>query len=185
MTLKEKILTFINEMNYVNNEHVLDILFYGSYLTGFNSSESGIHLHIIFDNSDLYHLISGNKIIDGTRIEYFEKPILDIYLTIENDYLNQNNSSLIIFGKSKIIYERDTQLRELQQYIINKFKTPLPPLSDDEAKEKVAIINNRMEKLEKYAITDDPYFEHLYHLTIDKIRRFYHKLTGISIYGNF
>ena len=179
MTINEKILTFLNEMDYINNEHCLGVLFYGSYLTGLNTAESDIDLHIIFDDHDSNHLIRGNKIIDGTRIEYFEKPIGDIYLTIEEDYQNQNNASLTIFGKSKIIYERGTQLQQLQQYTLNKFKAPLPPLGENEAKEQVSIINNRMEKLEKYAIKDHPYFDHLYHLTVDKIRRFYHNLMGI------
>lgn len=179
MTINEKILTFINDMNYLNNEHVLGVLFYGSFLTGFNTPESDIDLHIIFDDYNPNHLIRGNKIIDGTRIEYFEKPIGDIYLSIEDDYQNQNNASLTIFGKSRIIYEKDTQIRELQQYTINKFMKPLPPLSENEAKEQVSIINNRMEKLKKYALEDNPYFEHLYHLTIDKVRRFYHNLMGM------
>ena len=137
MTIDEKILTFINEMGYLNNEHVLGVLFYGSYLTGVNTANSDIDLHIILDNEDPNHLIRGNKIIDGTRIEYFEKPIEDIYQTIEEDYNSQNNASLFIFGKSKIIYARDEQLSQLQAYAINKFSTPLPPLSDDEAKEQV------------------------------------------------
>ena len=99
MTIEEKILTFINEMGYLNNEHVLGILFYGSYLTGVNTTNSDIDLHIIFDNDEPTHLIRGNKIIDGTRIEYFEKPIEDIYQTIDEDYNSQNNASLTIFGK--------------------------------------------------------------------------------------
>lgn len=179
MTINEKILAFINNMNYFNNKHVLGVLFYGSFLTGFNTDKSDIDLHIIYDDSDPNHLIRGNQIVDGTRIEYFEKPLGDVYLTIENDFQNQNNASLIIFGKSKIIYERENKLTELQQYVINKFKEPLPPLSEEDAKEQVSIINNRMEKLEKYARDDDPYFEHLYHLTLDKIRRFYHNLIGM------
>ena len=122
MMVEEKILTFINEMGYLNNEHVLGILFYGSFLTGFNTDKSDIDLHIIFDDSDPTHLIRGNKIIDETRIEYFEKPLGDILLTIEEDYENQNNASVSIFGKSKIIYEKDKQLKNLQNYVLNKFK---------------------------------------------------------------
>lgn len=179
MTIDEKILSFIEKMGYLNNEHVLGILFYGSYLTGVNTITSDIDLHVIFDNEDPEHLIRGNKIIDGTRIEYFEKPIEDIYQTIEEDYNTQNNASLSIFGKSKIVYAKDEQLKQLQTYTVNKFKSPLPPLSDNEAKEQVSIINNRMERLKALAANDDPYFEHLYHLTIDKIRRFYHNLMGI------
>ena len=179
MTIYEKISKFINEMDYLNNEHVLGVLFYGSFLTGFNTLESDIDLHVIFDDDDPNHLIRGNKIIDKTRIEYFEKPIGDILLTIEEDYQTQNNASLSIFGKSKIIYEKDSRLTKLQQYVLDRFKDPLPPLSENEAKEQVSIINNRMEKLGKYATENNPYFEHLYHLTIDKIRRFYHNLMGI------
>ncbi len=167
-------------MGYLNNEHVLGVFFYGSYLTGLNTDNSDIDLHIIFDNEEPNHLIRGNKIVDGTRIEYFEKPIDDIYQTINEDYINQNNATLTIFGTSKIIYAKDNQLKQLQEYVINKFSNPLPPLTDDEAKEQVSILNNRMEKLEKYAETINPYFEHLYHLTIDKIRKFYHKNIGIS-----
>lgn len=178
MSVEEKILEFIAEMDYLNNEHVLGILFYGSYLTGFNTSNSDIDLHVIFDDDDKEHLIRGNKIIDGTRIEYFEKPLSDIYLTIDSDYQNQNNAAVTIFGNSKIVYEKNDDLSKLQQYVMAKFKSPLPPLSVDEAKEQVSIINNRMEKLENYAASNNPYFRHLYHLTVDKIRRFYHSIMG-------
>ena len=50
MTIEDKILTFIDNMGYLNNRHVLGILFYGSYLTGLNTDNSDIDLHIIFDN---------------------------------------------------------------------------------------------------------------------------------------
>jgi len=165
--VNQTIKKFINEMKYLENEHVLGIFFYGSYLTGYNTKNSDIDLHVIFDNYDPKHLIRGNHLINGIKIEYFEKPIGDIYLSIENGYLNQNNACYSLFGKGKIVFERNNKLSTLQQYAINRFATPLPPLSDDEAKEQVAIINNRMERLETFAMDNDPRFEHLYHLTID------------------
>lgn len=137
-------------------------------------------MHIIFDNEEPNHLIRGNKIIDGTKIEYFEKPIKDIYLEIENGYLNQDNVSFAIIGKGTIVFEIDNKLSLIQQYAINRFSTPMPCLSEEDSREQVSIINNRMEKLEKFAINNDPRFEHLSHLTIDKIRKFYHKNIGIS-----
>lgn len=167
-------------MGYLNNEHVLGVFFYGSYLTGLNTDNSDIDLHIIFDNEEPNHLIRGNKIIDGTKIEYFEKPIKDIYLEIENGYLNQNNASFAIIGKGTIVFEIDNKLSLIQQYAINRFSTSMPCLSEEDSREQVSIINNRMEKLEKFAINNDPRFEHLSHLTIDKIRKFYHKNIGIS-----
>ena len=133
MTIDEKIMTFIKNMGYMDNEHVLGVLFYGSYLSGFNTKNSDIDLHVIFDNSDLEHLIRGNTYVDGTRIEYFEKTIDSIYDGIEEDYNCQNNAPLTIFGTSRIIYAKDDTLRKLQEYVIDKFSKPMPPLSFDEA----------------------------------------------------
>lgn len=170
----KKILKFVKEMGYLNNKHCLGVFVYGSSLTGFNTSCSDIDLHVIFDNEE------PNRLIRGTKIEYFEKPIRDIYLSIENGYLNQNNACYSLFGKGTIVFERDNKLKVLQQYAIDRFSTPMPSLNEEDAKEQVSIINNRIEKLEKYASDDDPKFDHLYHLTIDKIRKFYHKFIGIS-----
>ena len=173
------ILKFITKMDYLNNKHVLGCFFYGSYLTGYNNSYSDIDLHIIFDNDDPKHLIRGNEYIDGVRIEYFEKPIDDLYLTVDNDFNNQNNALLSIVGTSRIIFDKTGELYKLQQYTLNKFSNPLPPLDEEDAKEMVSIINNRMEKLEKAANEKSPYFYHLYHVTLKKIREFYHKLNGM------
>lgn len=169
---------FINEMNYLENEHVLGMFFYGSYVTGYNTKDSDIDLHVIFDNSDPAHIIRGNHLIDGFRIEYFEKPICDIYLSIENNFQNQNNAMLSIIGTSKIIFDKNGSLKELQLYTLNKYSNPLPPLDSNTAREYVSILYNRMEKLQKAAYENSPYFYHLYYLTIEKIRKFYHKLNG-------
>lgn len=171
---------FIKEMNYLENEHVLGVFFYGSYLTGFNNSNSDIDLHVIYDNSNPKHLIRGNKYIDGIKIEYFEKPIKDLYLSVDNDFENQNNAFLSIIGTSKIIFDKNGELKKLQDYTLEKFSDPLPPLDIESSREYVSILENRMEKLNKLAKEDSPYFYHLYHLTIEKIRKFYHKLNGLT-----
>lgn len=176
--VNQTIKKFINEMKYLENEHVLGIFFYGSYLTGYNTKNSDIDLHVIFDNYDPKHLIRGNHLINGIKIEYFEKPIGDIYLSIENDFQNQNNALLSIIGTSRIIFDRNGELKKLQLHTFNKFSNPLPPLDSDSAREYVSILNNRMEKLQKAALENNPYFYHLYHITIEKIRKFYHKLNG-------
>ncbi len=178
--IEEIIHEFINEMHYLENEHVLGVFFYGSYQLGCANEKSDIDLHIIFDDDAPNHLIRGNHFIKGKRIEYFEKPLKDIYLTINNDYENQNNAMLSIVGTSEIIYQRGTSLTDLQDYALDKFIDGLPPLDSNSAKELVSILNNRMEKLGTLAIQGSPYFIHLYHLTIEKIRKFYHKLIGSS-----
>ena len=170
---------FITNMKYLENKHVLGIFFYGSFLTGYNNKNSDIDLHVIFDDSDPKHLIRGSQYIEDIRIEYFEKPLNDLYLSIDNDYQNQNNALLSIIGTSKIIFDKTGALKELQEYALNKFSNPLPPLENEDAREYVSILNNRMEKLRKAAEDDSPYFFHLYHLTLEKIRKFYHRLNGL------
>lgn len=170
---------FIMNMNYLENEHVLGVFFYGSFLTGYNHKNSDIDLHIIFDNSDPKHLVRGSQYVNGFRIEYFEKPIGDLYLSIENDYQNQNNALLSIIGTSKIILDKTGELKTLQECTLDKFQDPLPSLDAEEAKEYVSILTNRMEKLRQLEEKDDPYFFQLYHLTIEKIRKFYHRLKGL------
>ena len=179
MTVYEIIQEFIKKNNYIQDEHVLGILFYGSYQYGLNNPNSDIDLHIVFDDSIPNHLIRGNSFINDVRIEYFEKTISEIYDTIEDEYSTQNNASESIIGNAEIIYEKDNSMHALQKYVKSKFANGLPKLTDDEAKEQIAIINNRMEKLKKYAEENNCFFEHLYHLTIEKIRRFYHNLNGM------
>lgn len=179
MTVHEIIQEFIKKNKYLQDEHVLGILFYGSYKYGLNNQNSDIDLHIIYDASNPNHLIRGNIFINGTRIEYFEKTIEEIYSEVEDGYANQDNATESIIGKSEIIYEKDSSMRDLQAYVLNKFKNGLPHLTENEAEEQVSIINNRMNKLKKYAEEDSYFFEHLYHLTIEKIRRFYHNLNGM------
>ncbi len=177
--VNEVIKIFIQKMKYLENEHALGCFFYGSFLTGYNNSNSDIDLHIIFDNSDSKHLIRGNMHINGVRIEYFEKPINDLYLSINNDYNNQNNALLSIVGTSKIIFDKTGDLQKLQKYACSTFSKPLPPLDSEEAREYVSILSNRMEKVEKTFRDNSPYFNHLYHLTLEKIRKFYHRLNGM------
>lgn len=179
MSVYETIQDFLKAKNYLQDEHILGVLFYGSYKHGLNNQNSDIDLHIIYDDSDPEHLIRGNTFINGIRIEYFEKTISEIYNNVEEGYMTQDNATESIIGKSEIIYEKDNSMHNLQEYVVAKFKNGLPPLTEDEAKEQVAIINNRMEKLKKYAEEDSYFFEHLYHLTIEKIRRFYHNLNGM------
>lgn len=179
MTVHEIIQEFIKKNKYLQDEHVQGILFYGSYKYGLNNQNSDIDLHIIYDDSNSNHLIRGNTFIDETRIEYFEKTINEIYNEVEDGYANQDNATESIIGNSEIIYEKDNSMQNLQAYVLNKFKNGLPGLTENEAKEQVSIINNRMEKLEKYAKENNQFFEHLYHLTIEKIRRFYHNLNGM------
>lgn len=56
---------------------------------------------------------------------------------------------LSIVGTAKIIFDKTGDLKNLQDYALEKFSKPLPTLDGEDAKEYVSIINNGMEKLDK------------------------------------
>lgn len=175
---EEALYKFIEKMEYLDNQHVTGIVLYGSYLTGYSNSKSDIDVNIIMDNSHPVQIIRGSDIVDGYRIEYFEKPISDLYASAKNDFNRQCNALLSIIGRGKIIYDRTGNVKELQNHIINMFEKPLPGLSKHDAQERVSIINNRMEKVEAFYANDNIMFERIYYLTVEKIMKFYHQLTG-------
>lgn len=170
---------FINEMNYLSNSHVIGIVIYGSYITGYNNKKSDIDLHIIknYNDSNIYR---GVSTVDGFKIEYFEKPISDIYLSIEKDFLTNENAYLSIIGHGKIIFDSYDRIHDLQKYILKKYSQSLPPLSGDDAKEMAVIIDNRMEKLRLMAESNMPEFNFNYYLVIEKIRKFYSRICGCA-----
>ncbi len=178
------VIKFMNEMNYIENEHFLGIIVYGSSLTGFNTKNSDIDLHIIFDNYNPNRMFRGKRLIEiadtKIKIEYFEKPIDEEYLMAENEFLHQDNAALSILGKGSIVYAKDNSVIKLQKYVLHRFRSQLPPLSINETKEQISIINNKIQKLENLLLDDSPYFYHFYHIVLEKIRETYHKILGIS-----
>ncbi len=168
---------FIDNMNYKNNSHFLGVYFYGSCLTGFNNSSSDIDLHIIFDDSDLNHIFRGVSYIDGIKIEYFEKCISDVYLSVKNDIKECNWSWYSMIGKSYIICDKNDELKKLQEYTVSTYKN-ISGLDEEDILEYVSIINNRMDKLKKCLDEDSFNFYSLFYITVEKVRRFYHSIHG-------
>lgn len=175
---------FMTEMNYMDDEHFLGIIVYGSSLTGFNNAQSDIDLHVIFDNTYPDRLFRGKKLIISNdvqiQIEYFEKPINEEYLMAEYEFLHQDNAALSIIGRGAILYAKDSSLEKLQKFVLYKFQENLPPLSMDEAREQISIIDNKIQRLETLCIEDSPYFYHYYHIVLEKMREVHHKIIGIS-----
>lgn len=169
---------FVIEMNYKNNPHFLGVYFYGSALTGFYNKNSDIDIHVVFDDSDISHIYRGIHYIDNQKIEYFEKCISDLYKSVDSDIKERNIAWYSMLAKSKILYDKTGKLNELQQYTLNAYSKGLPKEDEQKIMEYIAIINNRMEKLRILCESDAENFYHLYHITIEKIRRFYHSING-------
>lgn len=170
---------FIEEMNYKKNPNFLGVYFYGSSLTGFANENSDIDLHIVFNNDDPTHIYRGIHYIENKKIEYFEKCINDLYLSVDNDIKERNIAWYSMLACSKILYDNKGELNKLKQYTINAYENGLPKLDEQDTMEYIAIIDNRIEKLRIACENDEPNFYHLYQITIEKIRRFYHSINGL------
>ena len=169
---------FVKEMDYEINPHFLGVFFYGSSLTGFANENSDIDLHIVFDEDDDTHIYRGVHYIDGKRIEYFEKCINDLYLSVKNDFKDRNIAWHSMLVNSMILYDKTGSLNKLKEYTLDVYKDGLPKLDNQDTMEYISIIDNRIEKLRIACKNDDGNFYNLYHLTIEKIRRFHHAING-------
>ena len=84
------------------------------------------------------------------------------------------------FGYSYETNEKDNSLSNLQKYVLHRFQDKLPPLNVNEAREQISIIDNKIQKLENLLNEDSPYFNHLYHIILEKMRKTHHRIIGIS-----
>lgn len=180
MDFRNAINKFLNKMGYIENKDCEGIIFYGSYATGFQKDDSDLDLHVVFNDNEPERLYRGIDTVDDFRIEYFEKPIGDLYARAVHDLKNQSNVLLSMIGYGQTLFDRNGEIDKLQRYIIDLYtNNELVGLSDNEIYEQIMIINNRLIDLDRLCRYDDPYFLQLYHLTLEKIRKFFYKKNGL------
>lgn len=170
---------FLEKYNFKNQEDVLGILLYGSYAVGNYNKRSDLDILVIRNNDNPETLYRGLIKINGYYIEWFEKPIADLYENANNDYKYYNNASVSVIVDGKILYQKNEEVDKLKSYIKDLFSKDFIPIEDNIAIELIAILNNRMKSLKKMYKENNPFFNNLYFLTLDKIRKLYHKLNQI------
>lgn len=180
MNYIEALNKFINDMNYLKNDKVEGIIFYGSYHTKTANEFSDIDLMILYDDDYDKNQIKGYKNVNGIQVEYFERTISKIYERADLDYIKCEDSLLSIIGYGEVIFDRNGKVADLVNYINEKYSNPLPCYTKNEAIYQIAGIYNAILALNELKKQNDPYFENYYFLTVEKIRDFYHKLNGFS-----
>jgi len=180
MNYRDTLKKFIDDMGYLDNDEVEGIIFYGSYHTGTNSKFSDIDLMILFNDDSDINQIKGYKTVNGIQVEYFERTISKIYERANSDYMKCEDSLLSIVGFGEVILDRNGKIKDLKDYIIEKYKRPLPKYTKYEAIYQIASLKKCVDACEELRVSNDPYFDNYYFLTIEKIRNFYHKLKGFS-----
>ncbi len=176
--VQKTIQKFINIMGYYNNPNIEGIIFYGSYQTGFNNAQSDIDLHIIF-NDQLKEEIRGSMLVDNIRIEYFEKAIKSMYKRTIDDFKHQKNTTVSMIVHGNILFDKNGNIAKLQQYIKNIYSMPIPGLDFETAKQEIAIINNYIDDLNYLVDTNNTYMNHVFHLTLERIKEFYFCFNGL------
>ncbi len=172
---------FVNKMGYLKNANLEGIVWYGSSQTGFANSCSDIDLHIVF--SDLTNEVRGSDFIDNYRIEYFEKTLSSLYQKVDYEFNHQSNAMVSMFAYGTVLLDKRGNIKKLQEYIKRTYSAPMPCLNEEETKEQIAIINNFFDDLNYYIETNDLYANHVFHLTLERIKDLYfaiNALPGVS-----
>ena len=69
MNYREALNKFIDEMNYLKNDEVEGIIFYGSFHTDTYNEFSDIDLMVLFDDDSYANQIKGFKTVNGIQVE--------------------------------------------------------------------------------------------------------------------
>jgi len=169
---------FVNKKGYTDNKNIEGIIFYGSSQTGFNNDFSDIDLHIIFNN-EIKEEVRGSELIDNVRVEYFEKSLKSMYQKSLNEFKNQGNAVVSMIVHGIVILDKNGRIKELQDYIKKLYSLPMPCMEEEKIKENIAIINNFFDDLINMIETNDIYSEHVYHLTLERIKDLYFSMNGL------
>lgn len=180
MNYREALNKFIDEMNYLKNEDVEGIIFYGSFHTGTYNEYSDIDLTILFNDDSDINQIKGFKTVNGIQVEYFERTISKIYERANSDYMKCEDALLSMIGFGEVIFDRNGKVKELIEYVKEKYSRPLPGYIRHEAIYQIASLRKAVKATDQLRLQNDPYFENFYFLTVERIRDFYHKLKGFS-----
>ena len=79
MNYRDALNKFIDDMNYLKNDEVEGIIFYGSFHTGTYNEFSDIDLMILYDDDSDINQIKGFKTVNGLQVEYYERTVSKIY----------------------------------------------------------------------------------------------------------
>lgn len=180
MNYREALNKFIDEMSYLKNEDVEGIIFYGSFHTNTYSEFSDIDLMVLFNDDSDINQVKGYKTVNGIPVEYFERTISKIYDRANTDYKKCEDSLLSIVGFGEIIFDRSGKVKELVDYVRQKYARPLPCYTKHEATYEILSLKKAVEGVDELRLQNDPFFENYYFLTVERIREFYHKLNGFS-----
>lgn len=167
-------------MGYQNNPDLLGIIFYGSFINGNFHDKSDIDLHIIMTNESNVNF-RGTQIVNGFKIEYFEKTIGELYETVDTQYETQNDAPVTMFLDGLVVLNKSNEIDVFRQYIANKFKNGLPKMDHDDIIDNLVLIESRLVAMKDfYEAKNFDAFYLLFYNTLERIRKVYTRMMQKS-----
>ncbi len=84
----------------------------GSYITGNPSRHSDIDVHILL-NKKIKWRERGNKIVDGTLIEYFANPMPQNFKYYQDDFKSRRKINIHMFTTGRILFDKDGDVKKI------------------------------------------------------------------------
>ncbi len=170
-TTKEIIYRFLEEYHYLDNKHILGILFHGSRNNHTEHENSDIDLLIVKDSGADFKCAT---YIKEQKIDYCENNIHHLLEAIDVINVQQNLSLYSIFLTGTILYEREGALTFLKSQVENTEIILCPKIQ----KGRPEKINYLSSLLRRY--TNSCLASFIYYNTLEEIRKFYHEKKGYS-----
>ena len=169
---------FLNSTVYPNildRQNVLGVIVYGSATTGYFDKNSDIDLLILLNYSD--HCVRGVKRINGTKIEYFIKPI-ERFLTEGVEFTNTNCPSHIALNQNaEILYGQKDFVKNIlnadNEFYNQRHKRPNVDFS-----KKLVQIDNRIASLKNIYKRNGVEFNMVYYNILEMIRDIHSSHSG-------
>ena len=103
---------------YEDNDDVVGALLCGSYAAGNQNEYSDIDVYLVLKN-DVNYQERGNVDSNSYLIEYFMNPVWKIKKYMEDEFYENNLSTINMFAYGKVIYDLDGSVKELQNIALD------------------------------------------------------------------
>ena len=173
--------SFLDYLNIRNDNNYLGTIFYGSYRNGLENNDSDLDLIIVYKTLD--NEIKGYSTFNNVKFEYYKRSIASLKERVLKEINEFNDASRSIIGHGILIDDKGPLL-ELQKYTLMMFKKYWPRKIDkDDILYRLSYMHKVFNYLKRLYIDNDPYFNIYYGIALDKLRRFYQEVNGLSSVG--
>lgn len=163
---------------YEEDDDVVGAILCGSYATGCQNEYSDIDVYLVLKNECNYQeraCVDSNSYL----VEYFMKPVWKIKEYMEDEFNNNDFSTINVFAYGKIIYDLDGSVKELQEKALQYVDRPLNVIKTSRLDDNNYHIWDDLDELKRCLKENDPQFNLIYYNLLKKVCRAYLEYLGI------